>query len=712
MKKIIVDVENTTTKLTDKYMDYSPYNPGNKLVSIGWGNPDDILNDASAVNYLFLAHKDLNNVKLIDNEKYPYQLLLQQFADDLKQAEVVIAHNAKYDIQWLEEAGFDLSHLKVEDTMIREYVMARGRSDFSFRLADTCKRYGVAEKGELFEKYPDMTIDQMPIDEVEEYGRADIQACAELYLAQENRLSQPSYEGLRLTITMMEEFCRVLATIERNGVKIDDEALQRVELDFTDEAEKLKHDLYLLVKKYMGDTPVNLESPQQLSQVIYSRRIKAGQEDNWIKVFNIGKDDRNKNLKRPKMSYTNYADHVKAMTEHVLRTEVKQCKDCLGVGKIQRLKKDGSPWKKNTLCKSCVGTGAIYTDLNEVAGFRMKPMNINFTTISGFSTGQTFLDELIEQAKENNKTEAVLFLEKLQRLSSVSSYLSNFVGGIKAFKQADNILHPNFNQCITATGRLSSTKPNLQNQPREQTFPIRKVFVSRWKDGLICETDFAQLEFRAAVHLAQCQKGKQDILNGIDIHNQTKTIITEAGQPISRQEAKSRTFKPLYGGTSGTDAEREYYKKFLKEIYIGIYAWHKELQEEALKKFIVTLPTGRQYIFPDVERAWHGGATKATQICNYPVQGFATADIVPISIIRLAKEFKARNLNSKIVLTVHDSVISDTHPDEKDVVIELMKNLGKYAEEELKIRYNIDAFVPFDVEVKIGTSAMELRKVA
>lgn len=709
MRKIILDVENTTTKLTDKYTDYSPYNPGNKLVSIGWANLHHGIGGYTlgSTNYLFLHHKDI-----IEEDKGLYAILLDQFRTDLKDAKVIIAHNAKYDISWLEEAGFDLSHLQIEDTMIREYVMARGRTDFSLRLADTCKRYGVTEKGELFEKYPDMQISEMPINEVEEYGRTDIQACAELYLAQEKRLAQEGYAGMDKPIVMMNEFCRVLIDMERAGVKIDEEALAKVELDFTNEAEKLKFDLNTMVKKYMGDTPVNLDSPAHLSSVIYSREIKDGHEKDWIAAFNIGKDERNKPLRRPKMSVKEFVGAATKLSHITLKTRAERCTSCDSVGTFFKTKKDGSLFKKATKCKTCCGTGIVYIDLNERAGFCMKPQNIAWTTVGGFSTNQTFLEELVMQAKDAGKTDAATFLEKLMRLSSVTSYLSTFVGGIKAFKQNDSILHPNYNQCITATGRLSSTKPNLQNQPREQTFPIRKVFISRFSGGSVTEVDFAQLEFRAAIHLAKDTRGKEDILNGIDIHNATAQIITEAGQLIGRQDAKSRTFKPLYGGFTGTEAERTYYRKFLREIYTGIGAWHTELEETAITKHIITIPTGRQFIFPDCERAWHGGCTKKTQVVNYPVQSFATADILPISMIRLRRKMKEAKLRSVLVLTTHDSCAIDTYPGEEQQVRELASQLGRFAEQELRERYGIEPYVPFDVEVKYGNNLMELKKAA
>lgn len=704
MKKLIVDCENTTTKLTDKYTDYSPYNPNNKLVSIGWAWLED--GKVGKIGYSFFYHKEK------DLEPYSVKELDTGLIQCIKEADVLIAHNAKYDLQWLAEAGFDVLNKQVEDTMIREYVMARGRSDFSLRLADTCKRYKVTEKGELFEKYPDLQISEMPIGEVEEYGRGDIKACGELYIAQQRRLDTDSYQGLKQTVEMMEEFCRVLADMERTGVKIDMDALEQVKHDFTNEAAQLETDLYSLVRKYMGDTDVNLDSPQQLSEVIYSRRVKPGCEDEWVSTFNIGRNERNKPLRRPKLSFTEYRTIVHKLSDIVLRQRVEICSKCRGAKLIQKTKKDGTLFKKEHKCKACKGTGVVYFDLNEVGGFCMKPMNVNFTTIGGFSTSKVFLKELIEQARHACKTDAAEFLTKLMRLSAISSYLSNFVGGIKAFSQADNILHPNFNQCITSTGRLSSTKPNLQNQPREATFPIRKVFKSRWADGCIAEMDFKQLEFRAAVDLAKCESGKQDILNGIDIHNQTKDIITENGQIITRQEAKSHTFKPLYGGVTGTDAERAYYRTFLTKVYTGIGEWHKRLEEEAIRTLMVTIPTGRQFIFPDIQRAWHGGSTSSTQVKNFPVQAYATADIVPISTIRLWHEMRKLNLNSRIVLNVHDSIVVDTYKGEEEIVVQLLKQVGKYAEEELFNRYSIITFVPFDVDVKIGQNLMEMEKAA
>lgn len=710
MRKIVLDVENTTTLLNDKKdRDYSPYNKNNKLVSIGWMvMVDDIL---SEVNFVFLTHKELGASAYDDKFR---GMLLNKFKNDLASCDIAVGHNIKHDLHWLKEVGFNIDHIHVNDTMIMEYVMARGRTNLGLSLRDCCVRYKTTNKGDdLFDKYPDLTIDEMPIAEVEDYARTDIQATAELYLAQQIRLSRADYDGLKKTVHMMHEFCKVLLEMERPGIQIDMNALAEVKHKFMQEVFELKTDLAPMVKKVMGDTPVNLDSPQQLSEVIYSRRIKADCKEDWITTFNIGKDDRNKNLKRPKMNYGEYSTHVNNMTQVVLKTVANQCQECMGQGKVLRTKKDGSFRAKPNKCKPCKATGAIYTELNEIAGFKMKPKNIYFTTIEGFTTSKTFLMELEEDARDNGKKEAAEFLKKIIRLSAITSYLSNFVGGIETYVQKDTfILHPNFNQTIVATGRLSSSKPNLQNQPREKTFPIRKVFKSRWAGGSIADVDFKQLEFRCAGHLSRDPNILRDVLAGIDVHAQTRDIITAAGQVEDRQSSKAHTFKPLYGGKSGTKAEQAYYKSFLEELYPRTGAWHKELQEEAIAKLVIELPTGRQYLFADARRLWHGGCTNATQIVNYPVQGFATADIVPIAVIRMHHEFIKHNLRSLLVLTVHDSIVVDVYPGEEKQVITLLRQTAKFAEEELKKRYGIIMFIPLDVDVKQGYNLMDTKEAA
>ena len=117
----------------------------------------------------------------------------------------------------------------------------------------------------------------------------------------------------------------------------------------------------------------------------------------------------------------------------------------------------------------------------------------------------------------------------------------------------------------------------MQNMPRGGTFPVKKVFVSRWEGGHILEADFAQLEFRAAAFLAQDEVAMKEIDTGFDVHAYTAKVISDAGQPTARQAAKEHTFAPLFGATGygRSNAEKAYYEHF-NEKYRGIAAWQQE----------------------------------------------------------------------------------------------------------------------------------------
>jgi DNA polymerase-1 len=213
--------------------------------------------------------------------------------------------------------------------------------------------------------------------------------------------------------------------------------------------------------------------------------------------------------------------------------------------------------------------------------------------------------------------DAADFLDKVRRLSAVDTYLSSFVDGIKLHTKADGKLHVRLLQHRTATGRLSGADPNMQNMPRGQTFPVKKVFVSRFEGGKILEADFAQLEFRAAAYLSQDGVAIEEVSTGFDVHAYTAKVITDAGQPTDRQTAKAHTFAPLYGATGfgRTKAEAAYYEHFT-EKYKGIADWHSRLAKEAISTQKIRTPSGREFAFPDVVRKASGRVSYFTQIKN------------------------------------------------------------------------------------------------
>ena len=178
---------------------------------------------------------------------------------------------------------------------------------------------------------------------------------------------------------------------------------------------------------------------------------------------------------------------------------------------------------------------------------------------------------------------------------------------------------------------------------------------------------------------------------------------------MSRQDAKAHTFKPLYGGTTGTEEEKNYYRKFA-EKYKDITLWHERLQTDAIKYKQIKLPTGREYAFPYAERMPWGGSSYSTQIKNYPVQGFATADIVPLACIKIYKLMKEQKVKSLLINTVHDSIIADVSPGEESVMSKIFRQGTGSVIPALKEYYGINFNVPLDTEVKIGYNWLEMKE--
>ena len=240
--------------------------------------------------------------------------------------------------------------------------------------------------------------------------------------------------------------------------------------------------------------------------------------------------------------------------------------------------------------------------------------------------------------------------------------------------------------------------------------------VSRFENGQILEADFSGLEFRVAGELSRDPQIIADITNGKDIHKQTASIIRQKPESEvtkeERQSAKSTTFSPLYGGMGANEAPhvQKYFQEFF-QIYKGLAEYHKVLMDGVLKDGIVRIPSGREYIWPSAKRLRNGRITNATQVVNYPVQGFATGDIVPLACIRAVRAFRERQLQSKLILTVHDSIVVDVCPGEVTQVAEALSWAMKGVKEEILTRFGYEFILPLDIEIEAGKNWMEMSPV-
>ena len=677
-----VDVETSWQKNENGGYDPSPFHQDNILVSVG-------LNSYFGDEYYFTNHSER-----IDEGCF------HKIQETLDKTTLLVGHNIKFDLMWLLEAGFKYSG-RVYDTMLGEYILNKGIRK-SLTLEMSCRRRKIGSKDSAIKEWMDrgVSFENIPADVVEEYGKIDVQITRRLFDSQMADFKLEKNKHLLMTAKMMNEFLVVLSDMERNGININIEDLNSVEREFRAEFAYLKQKIDKIVYKQMGDTKINLSSPEQLSWLIYS--IKPKDKKEWCKIFNIGIDkNTGKNKKRPQYSRLQFRNLVTDNTIPIFKTVAQQCLHCKGKGVIKKIKKDGSPFKNYSKCPECDGEGYIYTEMAKYAGFRQRPKSVYDVSESGFRTDKITLSKIAAEAEGEFKE----FIDAVVRHNAVDTYLNTFVEGLKNFTNEKGFLHPKFMQAVTATGRLSSRDPNFQNQPRGKTFPIRKVVTSRFDGGKILEIDFAQLEFRTAVYLAQDKQGMEDIKNKIDVHQYTADIIG-----VSRQDAKAHTFKPLYGGVTGTEDEKRYYTKFL-EKYKDIKTWHDKLQSEAIRYKRIKLPTGREYSFPYAERTPWGGSTYGTQIKNYPVQGFATADIVPLACINIYKLMKDKGVKSLLVNTVHDSIVADVYPGEEDVMSDIFNQGTADVIPALKQYYKIDFNVPLDTELKIGNNWLDMKEV-
>lgn len=705
--KTVLDIETTVVFDDHGRTSPSPYDPRNSLVSVGYK-----VIGSTQKGYLYFHPNYATPEEIASNI-----LELQKILDD---SELVIGHNLKFDMSWLLETGFKYER-SYWDTMIFEYIAAKGRKPI-LSLSGCAIRYNLVPKMDILHNYLSKKINvcDIPKAELTEYGEGDIITTEELYLHQMARVEfEADINTMMKVITLTNESLEVLIDIERAGIQIDEAALADVETQFRAEKESLNRRMLDMSRAVMGDKPVNFNSPEHMTLVVYSRKIKDKKK--WAEVFGIGSEVRGA-VRKTKYNrwynYTDFNDILRVHTDSVYRTDVTHCFACDGKGFYYKKKVDGEDWKKSTKCPDCKGEKVIYKENGNVAGFKVKPISSEHATVSGFSTAKDTILLLLEQ--KGVSLEAKTFLQALARLNAIETYLTAFVEGIKKGIKRDGFCHPNFNQCRTATGRLSSSDPNWQNQPRGSTFPIRRAVISRWMldGGQLLDIDFAQLEYRTAVMLANCAAGLESIKLGLDRHQRTAEVlfgIKKSDVSIEkwkelRQDAKPFTFAPLYGST-GRDEKQKAYKEAFYAEHVGIAKWHEALIREALDTRQIVTPSGRIFAFPDVQRISADRVTGKTQIVNYPVQSFATADIAWCVIIDLWRAMQAAGVKSKIILQVHDSITIDCHPQETEQMLELIKLSFNKAVALLTQRFKYVTTIPIGYEISVGKNLMEKKAI-
>ena len=269
----------------------------------------------------------------------------------------------------------------------------------------------------------------------------------------------------------------------------------------------------------------------------------------------------------------------------------------------------------------------------------------------------------------------------------VKKLLSTYVEALpQLVNRSTGRIHTSFNQAVTATGRLSSANPNLQNIPvrEEQGRRIREAFVPSDEEHLLLSADYSQVELRVMAHLSGDESLIEAFRNGEDIHAATaarlfgKSIEEVSGE--ERRRAKTANFGIIYGiSVFGLSQRLELPRAEAKAIIEGYFTSYpkvKEYMDNAAvsareKGYVTTIFSRRRYLNDiDSRNAVARGLAERNAI-NAPIQGSA-ADIMKMAMVAIARQFKAQGLQSKMILQVHDEVVIDMLRSEQQQVIEIV----------------------------------------
>lgn len=304
-------------------------------------------------------------------------------------------------------------------------------------------------------------------------------------------------------------------------------------------------------------------------------------------------------------------------------------------------------------------------------------------------------------------------IEEILEFRAVKKLLSTYIEPFPMFvnKQTGRV-HTTFNQALTATGRLSSSNPNLQNIPirTERGKEIRKAFVAGSADGIIVSADYSQIELRIMAHLSQDQHLIQAFRNGVDVHAATAEKIFgvphEEVTADQRRVAKTANFGIMYGISSfglsqRLGISRSEAKKLIDDYFNAFPAIRSFIDDTiaaARENGYVETIFGRRRYLPDINaRNATVRALAERNAVNAPIQGTA-ADIIKLAMIGVDRKMAEEGLRSKMVLQIHDELLFDTISSEREKLMSIVKE---------QMEHVTELSVPLTVECNYGKNWLE-----
>ena len=547
---------------------------------------------------------------------------LQDLMDAIAEADFVVGHNAKFDLQWLKRGGMDIGNVLVYDTMLAEKVkLGNNPRNLPLELGAVSSRYGYPGKEKIVATLMDNGVSpqDMPRYLLRKRVTRDVWTTAKVFRRQVDSLSD---KLLAVTYTRCL-MVPVLADMEMNGLKLNRERVM-------EEYDKARAEYLLKQREFEEFTGgINFRSTKQRAKFIYE------------------------------------------------------------VLKFPMLNRIGKPASKK-----------------EIQNGKVKP--------------KTDVRTLAKLEKYATTQKQKAFTRLLKELSKANAALTKTLAFFKkVVEERDGRFYGQFLQHVTQTHRLSSRGMKIEfldekGKPKAmsvqfQNFPrIYKDLLEPSVPGwVMSEADGSQLEFRVAAYSGNDAQAKADIRNDVDVHLFTASILFDVAQSEvtkdQRQEAKEHTFKPLYGGQSGTDAQIRYYEAF-REKYWELAEAQRSWAETVLLTKKLEIASGLIFYWPHTRMSETGWIDNTPNIYNYPIQSLATADIIPIAIVHMWHRIRANAAMIRLVNTVHDSVVAEHPPEETELFRALAIQTFTFdVYEYLDQVYHIDFDVPLGVGIKTGS---------
>ena len=584
----------------------------------------------------------------------------------IEDSDLLVCHNAKYELGWLiRRCGLGNRRVPpVFCTKLGEYVLmgnlAAGDDlnvPRSTSLDDCAQRRGMPPKDPVVDTMIKHGINPVRIPKTWLEGRCrqDVDTTERVFLEQREELRRTNRLGVLLTRTILTP---VLAEMECVGMKLDAE---RVDAAYNEHV----HLLAQYEQEMTGITGgINWKSGTQVAEFLYNPPTPQPKfaSDGITPIWQF--TNRNGKMVEVLEGSPQYVKLIAALckkcsfSEEFCVTTLEQAMTTPGLGFAELTKWNGQP--------------------KRTAGG--KPM-----------TDQKTLDKLVARTAKQRE-----FVDCRKRLGKVSAALTKslyFYQGV--CKEHGGVFHAEINQTKTATHRTSSTgiplvfkmydREGEDNTPKSAQFQnlpnaFKPLFCARNRDRLIAEADGSQLEFRVAGQVSRDPQMVEDILNPeFDAHCTSAAAMK--GIPYAdfmvefkkgsaqyltwRKAAKTDTFGPLYGKQFGSPEQLRWIDEFRRR-YAGFYAYSESNVHKVLSDGVLALPWGMRYYWPHAKISSSGYINCSTAVYNYPIQGFATAEIIPIVVAsfkqRIAEAEDSGEIKPGDVVilnTVHDSIICD-----------------------------------------------------